>query len=132
MDKRPSCLFSTSRKIGLDIWVWSNTISAYAPIEVCNNGGNLLVELLPTHQLDVCHIHNYSEYSQRGSHQVSRFYSGLHSGRWKIRYIHGTSHMFWSWRGPPQIMDHQTRQNILWPKGFRLGIVWENQGRSRG
>ena len=43
-------------------------------------GGELMGELLPSSQLDVCQIHYYSGYSQKYPYQVSIFGSGLHPG----------------------------------------------------
>ena len=59
-------------------------------------GGELMGDLLPNGQLDVYQRHAYYKYSQRASHQASRFCSGLHSGLCKKRDNHGTKHKFWS------------------------------------
>ena len=57
-------------------------------------GGELLVDLLPSGKLYVCYSHAYSNYSQRASRQVSRFFPGLHPGSCKNRDIHGSPHIF--------------------------------------
>ena len=50
------------------------------PWKYAEMGGELMGEVLSSGQLDVCQIHAYPKYPQRASHQVSRFFSGLHSG----------------------------------------------------
>ena len=52
-------------------------LCAHGGMEQC---GELLGDLLPSDQLDVCKIHDYSEYYQRASHQVSKFCPSLHPG----------------------------------------------------
>ena len=42
--------------------------------------GELLGDILPTGQLDVCQVHAYSDNHQRAQHILSTFFSGLHPG----------------------------------------------------
>ena len=87
-------------------------ISPVQPWSYAAIGGELLGDLLPSCQLEACQIHDYPKHYHIASHQASRFCSGLHSGWCKNRDIHGTTHRFWSWRVPPQIVFSPSEDKI--------------------
>ena len=73
----------------------SSTNNTYVPMVTCNNGGNLLVDILSSGQLDVCQGHAYPYHPHKSPQKVGNCFSDIKLGLCEIINIHGTSHRTW-------------------------------------